>query len=235
MQLNSSWLQLAWEDCTQQVNEVKSWWVREVFFIPFWRGQICSFHKGAIPLYFAMYQEFSSVYFYLTFVFFHVLKSLKSWSHCVWNIKVMLTILYQKNLGISQRSSLWVGRMGVWHIFVGFLVCTNIISAQHRSQLRPRFTKIYTPICSKILHNLKRALAQVFHIIWIFSSWVIYQRDLRIFQEASVDDAQFDMGIRAQFCSLQTDTKKFNGLGKVKQEVSPALILKSKISVAECE
>lgn len=43
------------------------------------------------------------------------------------------------------------------------------------------------------------------------------------------------MGIMAQFCSLQADTKKFNGLGKVKQEVSLALIHKSKILVAECE
>lgn len=46
---------------------------------------------------------------------------------------------------------------------------------------------------------------------------------------------QFDMGIMAQFCSLQADIKKFNGLGKVKQQVSPALIHKSKVSVAEYE
>lgn len=46
------------------------------------------------------------------------------------------------------------------------------------------------------------------------------------------------MGIMTQFYGLQTDTKKFSGLGKVKQEVSLAFIhiLKDhpKKSVAEC-
>jgi len=38
-----------------------------------------------------------------------------------------------------------------------------------------------------------------------------------------------------QFYGLQTDKKKFNGLGKVKQEVSQAMIHTIKSSIAECE
>lgn len=96
-------------------------------------------------------------------------------------------------------------------------------------------SNLCTPTCSKKSYCIRKALAQVFHVIWKLSTWATHQTDLRSCPEASVDDALFGMGIMAQFCSLQADTKKFNGLGKVKQEVSLALIHKSKILVAECE
>lgn len=160
MQLNSSWLQLAWEDCTQQVNEANNWWVREVFFKHFWRGQICSFPKWVIPLYFAVYHAFSSVYFYLTFAFCYTLKSLKSWSHCVWNRKVILTIFYQENLGISQRSSLWVDRMDVLAHLHGIpglhkhYQCTAQVSAKAKVHKASHTPQSFVHLCAVRNHTV---------------------------------------------------------------------------------